>query len=854
MRHHPFRARAVVTLAAVGILVAAVVVSDGGLQVARESQRGLRPAASGPGELDRGGEEKAGEEESKEILGIAREAAVARVAPAAFGQVDLATARVEAAAAADALPVVGGSWTEVTTQPYFNDDPGYRDPFISNSGAGWGYVTGRFSTIAVDGDRVYGGAADGGLWRSTDGGDTWTPLTDNFVSTSSGAVAVDPSDHSVWYGTGEFSTAFENYLGTGIYVSYDFGDTWSLAGGDELNNHLVNQISFDGQGYVFAATSNGVVRRATSDPPGTPWEAVLQPGTAGPYGFWYANDVQVQPGTDGRVVIANVAWRNGGTDYDGMYVSRDGGDAGTWEYVHMRGLNSNDVLKSSLGYSSDGSRLYAVIEGEKAFNTSPETALKGVYLSRSGNIQGPWKLIATSKKLGNSPGSALGYGFGYSPGIQAWYNQFVGVDPDDPLHVYVGLEEVYETTDGGHSWTTIGAYWNFGLACFVQGGPDNCPMTTHPDQHGVAFGQGRVWIGNDGGVYSRDVDGAEWNNHNLNLRTLQYYYGGVGEAEGGGLAYWGGLQDNGVSLLLPGAATMVSPFGGDGGDVIVDPGNADRTVQEYVTLDMWLTTVGGRSDGSTNAWREITPSCFAFTYLADPCDPNPRFIAPFRADVNDANGRWVAGGQMVWVSESAWDTECSASACDWALVHDTGPGNQVTALAMNGEAIYAGWCGGGCNPGPAFSAGVDTNFGGEWHTVAGPAIANDLPQRYVFNLVVDPANPGHVYAMYSGYSRRWIPGGGVGHVFESTDGGETWTDISGNLPDAPADDLVISGGSLVLATDVGVFISDATAPSVWSRFGSGLPGAVPNDLTTTPDGSSIVAVTHGRGMWSIAAP
>jgi photosystem II stability/assembly factor-like uncharacterized protein len=90
-------------------------------------------------------------------------------------------------------------------------------------------------------------------------------------------------------------------------------------------------------------------------------------------------------------------------------------------------------------------------------------------------------------------------------------------------------------------------------------------------------------------------------------------------------------------------------------------------------------------------------------------------------------------------------------------------------------------------------------------------------------------------------------------VFESTDGGATWNDISGNLPDAPADDLVMSGTKLVLATDVGVFVTSAGAPGTWKRYGSGLPNAIPNDLTMTP-GGAIVAVTHGRGMFKISAP
>jgi photosystem II stability/assembly factor-like uncharacterized protein len=113
-----------------------------------------------------------------------------------------------------------------------------------------------------------------------------------------------------------------------------------------------------------------------------------------------------------------------------------------------------------------------------------------------------------------------------------------------------------------------------------------------------------------------------------------------------------------------------------------------------------------------------------------------------------------------------------------------------------------------------------------------------------------------VYAVYNGFSRRWVQDGGIGHVFETSDGGGTWTDISGNLPDAPSDDLLVANGQLVLATDIGVFIAPAGggAATSWSRFGTGLPNASTNDLALTSDGRTIIAATHGRGLWSIAAP
>ncbi len=141
--------------------------------------------------------------------------------------------------------------------------------------------------------------------------------------------------------------------------------------------------------------------------------------------------------------------------------------------------------------------------------------------------------------------------------------------------------------------------------------------------------------------------------------------------------------------------------------------------------------------------------------------------------------------------------------------------------------------------------GIATNYGGTRHHLD----VSSLPNRYISGVTVDPANGAHAYAIFNGYSRRWIDGAGNGIVFETRDGGATWTDLSGNLPDATGDALVVAGGKLVLATDVGVFAADVSAPTTWSRLGTGLPNAPVNNLTLAPNGD-VVAATHGRGIWT----
>jgi hypothetical protein len=575
-----------------------------------------------------------------------------------------------------------------------------------------------------------------------------------------------------------------------------------------------------------------------------------------PYRNSFFTDVKVRPGTSGQTVLAPIGWRGGtlaaDTSYNGFYESTTGGGTGTWQLLTLTGaLAGVNTGRTSFSWSADGRVLYAVVE-----STSTQ-GLLGVYKSANGDPAGPWALVANSTTFANA-GSALALSGG-APGGQAWYDQYVLVDPTDANHVYVGLEEVFETSDGGANWATPGPYWNFPFACWsVVPSQNTCPDTIHPDQHAAAFGaSGQVYFGSDGGMWRRassDRGLVKWTDLNATLRTLQYYSVGTGSlGTHGGTAVWGGLQDNGVSLLEPGQTQMVSPFGGDGGVVLIDPTNGNRAVNEYTNLNMASTTNGGQSNGSVEVYNTMNPSCANVLFTPNPCDPNTRFIAPYTADVTNVN-HWVAGGQYVWDNQGlGWNTNCSPTACDWHIVHDTGAGHQMTAIGASGAVTYAGWCGGGgaggsvCTPGTnnAFISGIDTNYGGSWHTVAAP----NLPNRIVTSFLLDPTNPAHVVATFGAFSRRWVAGGGVGHVFESTDGGTTWTDVSGNLPDAPVNSAVLWNHNLVVGTDVGVFQTVASRAGDWRQVGQGLPNASTNQLTVTPDGTAIVAATHGRGMW-----
>ena len=774
-----------------------------------------------------------------------------RTAPAGFVSGD---ALVSATHQAAQLPTTGGSWQEFTNKPYNEEPSNYTDPFWSNLGAGFSLVSGRVTALATTPDGAwFDGTADGGVWRSTDQGQNWTPVFDSMPTLSIGALVVNPADGSLWVGTGEANTSQDSYRGTGVYRSTNDGATWTRVGDDSNGNnplvdHTIFRLAFDASGDAYAATNNGLFRFAAG---GNSWTAVLQPAGTNDFPPYdqQVTDVVVVPGTGGNDVIAAIGWHGpGNTEFNGFYESTDGGL--TFAKVTTKGeLNGADIGRTTFAYSADGSKLYAIVQSPAAQGAGAASVLQGIFSTGGdpASVTGPWKLIASAAKLAASGSASPTFG---TPGVQTWYNQDLAVDPMHPNHIYAGLEEVYESKNGGATWITASPYWNYNYACDAT---LSCPKTTHPDQHAMMITDGKIVIGNDGGVYSRplsdDSMDGNWTDLNATLHTLQYYDARAG-AFNGGTAVWGGLQDNGSSFLADSSNQMVTPAGGDGFSVIVDPANANNLVGEYVDGTMYSTKDGGHSFADF-----ISPTCVAQSITGLPggpranCDPNARFWTPITQDQQNTN-TWLIGGEFVWVSTDGWNTACTNAACSWTPVYDTGAGNSVTAMssANNGGIIYAAWVHGGGNPSPSFKTGIATNYGGTWHQVS----TTGLPNRYIAGVWVDQSNPAHAYAAFGGFSRRWIPGGGIGHVFETTDGGATWTNITGNLPDIPGDAIVLSGGKLAFGTDQGVFtaLAGQGAGTTWSRLGTGMPNAVVDDLTVGPNGF-IYAATHGRGVWRI---
>ncbi len=814
---------------------------------------------------DGGGDDDGGGE-AEEIAEGADQFAEARTSPG--------TLRPGAYTAAwnqlNALPSTGGSWTHVTGLPYNSDDPRYRD-IDSNSSGGAGLVTGRTAALAAD-DRgyVYEGSAGGGVWRSATGGGHWQPISDALPAQATGSLALDARGR-LWLGTGEATTNADAYLGSGVYVLADprhgaFTER-DRVGGSELDSTSIHTLRFGGD-TVWASTTHGVWSHSTKDLRG-PWKLEYAPNPAflpggsqatdpsAPYKN-IANDVAIDPRDPSKVLLA-IGWRSG-DDYNGYYRKVNG----AWTRVTGLGAlptGAGDVGNVTFARARDGSRYYAVVQSPELLNTDPDSNLDGIYVSRDGDPFGNWTKLADTEKLADS-GSALDEP-GFMPGVQAWYNEFLQVDPANPDHVYAGLEEVFETTDGGAKWSAVGPYWNFGFPCWSidpsrQSG--DCHQTTHADQHAVAVGSyhGRsyVYVGDDGGVYKRPLNGSadadghatDWvSTNDGTIDTLQFYSVGVGaDPSGRGVAVNGGLQDNGQSILRPGDRVMGSNFGGDGGDTLTNPANGCDIAQEYVYLAINVTQNCAVNDGS---W--VDDPSKATSYAVAPPDNatgEARFTAPLTVDTKDGD-TWIAGGRHVWVQTQGYAIR---SGSQWTDAFDLGQGHTATAVAAQGGKVYAAWCGPCNNQGFTRGIAVGNADGSDWHQVALP-VDGTVPNRYLAGFAIDPANSSHVYLAVNGFSRQWTegPGAGIGHVFESTDAGTTWKDVSANLPDVPTNGLLaLPNGGLLLATDLGT-VYRAPHRGAWQRVGR-LPAVAVLQLKSGPDGR-IYAATHGRGIYSIPA-
>ena len=840
-----------------------------------------------------------------------------------------AGALAQRAAMPTSLNGTEGTWRPYGHGPLISNDPAYN----SVNKLGLVHLQGRIDSLTYDPGtkRLFASKGTGGVWMSSDYGDTWRSIGDSLPSQIVGAVAwTSANKGTVLAVSGDPTFGGGAYTGFGAFYSNNLGKTWKRATGIP-DGALGFEIEVDPTNplEVYAATLFGLYRSTDG---GKSYANVNLPtgecsGVPGGARCQLANvvtDIAIK-GTGGvssdvpaGTVLAAIAWRGGRrknsdgsiqSEHNGLYRSLSGAP-NTFVKLGTPGFTPQERIGrvefgQTTGAAQDKDYLYAivqdavvlnggldVIDAPESFPASPVpggTNLNGIYVSK--DFGATWTRMADDNAIAKNPatGSALvgtASALGTEPGIQAWYNEWISPDPTRqsatgvPTRLAFGLEEVWQNElplpmDGPATFKVIGRYFAGESCMFLTLPIPECPTnrpptrstTTHPDQHDAVWipdslGGVTLAVGNDGGFYKNHVapghelDNGGWGNGNqTGFNTLLPY--DVAMANDG--TAYAGLQDNGHLKITPdGDQFMV--FGGDGTFAETDPANSDIVYEAYTFNAMSVSTDGGKS------WRDIDPGL-----------TNTRFINPFEQDPLDARHLVTAGNE---VAETKFGPETEAGhdagGKTWSVVYDLGtqkrpgdeaatpsatdPANGMSAIDVVGDTIYVGYCGvcDTLNASAPFRSGIATNAGGTWHIAA----ASGLPERFVTSVAIDQADATGrtIYVTLGGYSRRWVPPGtlqdtgtdaGVGHLFKSTDGGETFTDISGNLPDVPATWVTKRGDSqLIVGTDVGPFATALEGGTTFATLG-GLPVVPISTMNLKPDDPNLLAVaTYGRGVWT----
>ncbi len=668
-------------------------------------------------------------------------------------------------------------------------------------------IGGRVLDVVVDPKRrngVYAATASGGIWHSTDGGQRYRSVWPDHLTQAIGALDVSKSG-VLWAGTGEAGPGGGSitYGGTGVYRSADGGKSWKnmgLKGSDRIGRILVdprneNVVWVAANGPLYTRGGERGLYKTTNG--GKTWTRVLE----GANDTTGAVDVQLDP-TSSNVVYATMWDRIREPDRrlytgvgSGAFKSTDGGK--TWARIGGPSLASNPLL-GRLGITvapSDPNRVYILASTEAGLTA-------GLYRSDDGG--------ATFTPGVDLPLVTGGF-------VYAWWFGRVYVDPKDPDHVFATGVNMSESTDGG---LTFGS--SPGL---------------HADQHGMAWDlrqPGRVYVGNDGGTYTSDDNGASFE-HGEYMPWNQPFSVAVSQQNPKKILV--GLQDNGGNRNYlgddePGEDQYNDITGGDGTEMAFDPTD-DSIVYGCSQYGVCARSTNS-GDGMSSFEREIVGS--RKNWLSpiefDPLDPDAVYTASEIVHRSTDRG-------ATWTPISP-DLTGGPGRETNPLFRNYGTVTTIAAAEVEFGTIYAGTDDGRVQ--------YTHDSGTTWTRATG------LPTDWVTSVAIDRRDPANVaYASFSGFRS----GKQKSLVFRTADGGKTWKDVSGNLPQAPVNDVLPIGDDLVVASDVGVFVTRGIGKGMgrsWLKVGTGLPNAPITSLDWQAKTKTLLASNFGRGAYSVPLP
>jgi hypothetical protein len=784
------------------------------------------------------------------------------------------------------IPLTPGAWTSIGPAPIQTGEVGlggssaasgssgygngnsdqsvfYQGAYLGSvaaptSGYGQAPVSGRVTGLATDptnANHILAATAGGGIWQTTDGGTTWAPITDNLndangnpVDLFTSAVAFAPSNPKVIYaGTGEVNNSIDGGRGVGLVASTDGGQTWTLVTGNASKNEFVGENTSK---IVFDPGNSQIVYVAVS--------ASSVGGGNGNAGIWKSND--------GGKTWVNTTFTNGGT-------------SDQWSDLVIDPTTSGDnaVLYAAVGdaggpfagphngvfQSSNGGRNWAFLPNSTQNQTPGRIALAlshpvgsanptvyalaaNVFVPINGgpsNTQGTLAFIEQSTDNGQTwqnPGTAP---FQLLSN-QGWYDISIAVDPTNPSLVYAGgadgVKSLIESTTGGMSWTDIS-----------QGSPGS--FGPHPNTHALAVdANGNLVAGTDGGVFkltSGTPGNIAWQDINGNLGTGQFNSVAL-DATNEDVAY-ATAQGNGTDKFT-GGLNWTQGLGGNGGTVLVDPTTTGGSQVVYTTHFYNAADPGGnpfflRSSDGGQTWST------AVSGIQSTTDP-AQFYVPVVMDPENPS-RLLLGTDQVYETTTGATPDPRHNGNDWHFLGQPLPtGNvPITAMAIDPadpNTILVTVPHGGANDSTVF---LTTDDGFVWQDVTPQA--NVAGGDNYDSVAFDPNDPSILYESRANEILGAPVRGQIDSVFQSKDGGKTWSDITGTLPAQPRSLIVLPGHSTVyVGTDLGVYYTNGNTVNgnvQWTRFDTGLPSVPVKQLAfANINGDPVLAAaTYGRGIW-----
>ncbi len=674
-------------------------------------------------------------------------------------------------------PSVSGSWTSLgpTTSP-----SNYQD-------------IGRVNCIAFDSlisTTFWIGSPDGGLWKTTDGGTTWTTNTDNLPVLGVSDIAIDNQHRDTMYiatgdGDGANTGSGGDSKSVGVLKTTDGGVTWNTTGlsWTLASVNFIKRLILDptNPSVLIAATSNGIYRTTNG---GTTWTNTRT---------GYFMDMQMNPGNH-NILCATTYSYGGGAQ---IYQSTNNGV--TWTSVYT-GAGIARIKLAVTPASVNKVDALCVDATSWGFNSIMHSTDGGATWVTALTINAG----CTNDYMDDANNASGCYGQGY-------YDVGFACSPTNPNELYLGGVNTWKSTDNGATWT-IKNYWSGG------GGVP----TVHADKHWFTYqpSTGVFFEGNDGGIYKTADGGTTWTHLSNGLVISEIYRIGTSATSAGDVIC--GLQDNGSKEDV--AGTWSNRTGGDGMEALIDYTNVNIQYSTYVqgliyrTTNHWgsnTTLVNNNAaSGVNSAGLWVTP------YVENPLNHNGLYVGKDQLYRGFNAGSAATAGAVTWVSISS------------SLTFPTSSSQLINAIAVaptDSNTIYIA-----CD-----NYLYRTTTGGSSWTLVNTAAEN------ITYIAINNTNPNNVWFTLSVYTAG-------SKVFVTTTGGASWTNISGTLPNIPVNTIVYSNtgsNGEYIGTDLGVYYL-GTSASDWVPFNTGLPNVVVDELEICYANSKIYAATFGRGLWS----